>query len=241
MNAFFDLAEYYDAIYYDADTYEAESRLVSSLIEKHIRTPTRRLLDIACGTGTHIKYFRGRYNVSGLDLSPQMLQIAKEQHPDVHFYNLNLVDFEIDQSFDVLLCLYGSIGFVGSKQNLTLALRTFAKHVAPGGVLVLTPWSNTSDFKERIVSETRRYQGFQVSRMEKISRGANGTVDIEYHYLIGKDLSIEYYTGHHPTIGLFSLEEYQAAIIATGLEILELHRSKEIQMEMAYICRKPPR
>lgn len=235
---FDDLARYYDAIYYKPAAYEAESKEILSFIKEYSQTCSNRLLDIACGTGLHIKYFLDKFEVSGLDISRPMLEIAQQRYPNVPFHQANFIDFVLNCTYGTILCLYGSIGFTQTKQNLMLALRTFAKHLEKGGILVLTPWSNKSEFKERIVSDAATYQDIQIARMEKVCRVADDLVDITYHYLIGENQSIRYYTGHHPLIGLFSLEEYELAVTSAGLKILELHRSKEIQMGMAYICRK---
>ncbi|MFC1735083.1 class I SAM-dependent DNA methyltransferase [Candidatus Hydrogenedentota bacterium] len=112
MSSFSELAKHYDAIYYKAEVYETESRLVSRLIEKHNLSPNRNMLDVACGTGAHIKFFLGKYQVFGLDLSGDMLAVAREQYPNVDLYNLSMIDFDIDVRFGSIICLYGSIGFV---------------------------------------------------------------------------------------------------------------------------------
>lgn len=238
MSVFSELAKYYDAIYYKAAIYETESQKVSSLIEKYIRTRNRKLLDLARGTGTHIKFFLGEYQVSGLDLAPEMLDIAKERYPHVRFYSQNMIDFEIDDIFGAVICLYGSIGLVQTTPNLHQALRSFAKHMDNGGVLILTPWSNKADFKEHVVSDIARKENVQVVRMEKVARLSEDTVDITYHYLIGENQQVSYFKGHHPPVGLFSLKEYEQGIMQAGFEITELYRGKEIQMGMAYVCRK---
>jgi len=99
MDAFSRLARYYDAIYYRADVYETESNVVGRLIEKYRRTANRKLLDVACGTGTHTKFFLGNYHVFGLDLSEEMLQVARAKHPGVCFYNASMTDFYIQHRF----------------------------------------------------------------------------------------------------------------------------------------------
>jgi trans-aconitate methyltransferase len=235
---FSQLSRYYDAIYYKADVYEAEAETVSRLIRKHKRNQNRRLLDVACGTGTHIKFFLGRHQVSGLDLSEEMLDLAREQYPDVDFHNLSMVDFELDERFGSILCLYGSIAFVQTVENLQTTLRTFSNHLDPGGVLVLTPWSSKEEFKEAVVSDRVKRGDIQVARMEKVERSGEGAVRITYHYLIAEGLDVRYYMGQHPPIGLFSLNEYEEAIRRAGLDVVELYRGKEIQMGMAYVCRK---
>jgi SAM-dependent methyltransferase len=64
---------------------------------------------VACGTGTHIKFFLDKYHVFGLDLADEMLDLARERYPDVHFYNLSMIDFDVDERFGAIVCLFGSI------------------------------------------------------------------------------------------------------------------------------------
>ena len=237
MDAFSRLAKYYDAIYYRADVYETESNVVSHLIEKHSRSPNRKLLDVACGTGTHIEFLLRNYHVFGLDLSEEMLQVERAKHPDVCFYNASMTDFNIQQRFGAIICLYGSIGFVQTVENLQKTLKTFAAHLDVGGVLVLVPWSNREEFSEKIVSGRVKTADLHIVRMEKVERSAEDRVRITYHYLIGEGMEVKTYTGEHPAIGLFSLSEYRDAIIQAGLEIVEIYRGQEIHMGMAYVCR----
>ena len=67
-------AHFYDAVYSFKD-YGAESERIHALIEE--RSPgASTLLDVACGTGKHLEQLRAWYEVSGLDLDPQLLEIA---------------------------------------------------------------------------------------------------------------------------------------------------------------------
>lgn len=45
------------------------------------------ILDIGCGTGTVLKFISDRTNIKGfgIDLSPQMLEVAKEKNPNFDF------------------------------------------------------------------------------------------------------------------------------------------------------------
>lgn len=59
-------AAFYDAIYSFKD-YAAEAVEVQGLIEK--RNPDAgTLLDVACGTGLHLQYLAGAFDVEGIDL-----------------------------------------------------------------------------------------------------------------------------------------------------------------------------
>ena len=64
-------AAIYDAVYSFKD-YATEAGRIHTLAEE--RSPTAAsLLDVACGTGKHLEQLRAWYEVSGLDLDPQLV------------------------------------------------------------------------------------------------------------------------------------------------------------------------
>lgn len=70
-------AAYYDAVCAaSGKDYARESEHLHALIRQHKRSPGQALLDVACGTGSHLAYLRQWYEVEGLDLDPAMLAIA---------------------------------------------------------------------------------------------------------------------------------------------------------------------
>jgi SAM-dependent methyltransferase len=238
MNSFDQFAEYYDALYYKEEIYAAESRFIIGLIDKYKLNSNVKILDIACGTGTHLKFFMPRFAVSGLDLSAEMLAVARKRYPGAAFYQADMTDFCLDEQFGAVICLFGSIGFVHTTEALQKTLRSFSLHLAKGGILILTPWSTLQNFQDAVVSDKMESPGLQIVRMEKVSKVNGNMVDITYHYLIGENGDVRYYTGHHFPIRLYSLEEYTAAVRQAGLEIVEEYRGDKVQMGMTLVCRK---
>ena len=84
---------------------------IRRLIRQH--TPTARtLLELACGTGAILKILARYYDVVGLDLSPQMLSIARKKLPHVRLYRKDMVRFDLGTKFDVIICVFDSINHV---------------------------------------------------------------------------------------------------------------------------------
>jgi len=131
--------EFYDAIY-SFKNYEKETAKLHELIQQNKRSPGNELLDVACGTGGHIAYLKRNYSVEGLDISPLMLRLARNKHPDVVFYHRDMTNFKLRKKFDVVTCLFSAIGHVKTRRRLDLAVRAMARHLKPGGVLVVESW-----------------------------------------------------------------------------------------------------
>ena len=125
-------AQYYDKIYAHKD-YQAEAAYLQAIVERDTHAGRKTLLDVACGTGGHIAYLKAHYQVSGLDLDPGLLEIARRRYPDVPFYQGDMIDFGLGRRFDVITCLFSAIGYVRTIDNLNRAVRRMAQHLEPGG------------------------------------------------------------------------------------------------------------
>ena len=95
---FHESARLYDAIYSFKD-YAAEAGWLRYLLTEHGH-PAGTLLDVACGTGEHLRHLRDHYRVEGLDLDPGMLDVARAKLPGVPFHQGDMRDFDLGRRFD---------------------------------------------------------------------------------------------------------------------------------------------
>jgi ubiquinone/menaquinone biosynthesis C-methylase UbiE len=237
MNEFSRFAPYYDELYVKPEQYEIEATKAMDRIEAYKQSGGNELLDIACGTGGHIPYWQKRYRVTGLDISPQMLARAKQKFPGIEFIQGDMIDFNINRQFDALVCLYGSIGFTRTVKNLNKALGAFARHMKPGGVLYLTPWSTKEDFKPQIVAGSVKHPDVRIARMENVRLKNPNTIEVDFHHLIGHGGKVTYRT-QTIRVGLFSKQQYQNAIGGAGLELMEYYQNADAPMGV-FVARKP--
>ena len=139
----------YEAIYRSKKkNYSREVEIIAKYINKYRTVSGNRLLDVACGTGLHLEYLKPQFEVEGLDISKDMLTIARNNHPDTILYKKNMVDFKIDKSYDIITCLFSSIGFVRTKRNLIKAIHCMSKHLVKDGIILLEPWLFPEDINE---------------------------------------------------------------------------------------------
>jgi ubiquinone/menaquinone biosynthesis C-methylase UbiE len=125
-------ARFYDKIYAFKD-FPAEAERLVAFIHKLRPEPGGRLLDVACGTGAHLAHLRRNFEVEGLDLSPLMLEAARGKLPGVAFHEADMTDFELGRRFDVVTCLFSSIGYAVTEDALFRAVGCMARHLAPDG------------------------------------------------------------------------------------------------------------
>ena len=140
------LAEYYDRIYSGKD-YRGETARVVALARRFGRSDGQRWLDVACGTGRHLEILRKDYEVTGVDLSRPMLRIARRRLSGVRLVRGDMRTMDLGERFDVVSCLFSSIGYLRSERDLRRAFRSFADHLAPGGVVLIAPWVDPRKFR----------------------------------------------------------------------------------------------
>jgi len=236
-NDFKVIANYYDDLYVKPELYSTEIDTIVEICNKYKQNNGNRLLDVACGTGGHIPYLLNNFRVSGLDLSEDMLKIARNKYPNISFYCDNMMNFSLDTKFDIIICLYGSIGFVKTLPNVKQTLKNFSKHLNPGGLVILTPWMTKESFSDNIFVDTVANEHIKIARMENIKLKEENLVEVTFHHLIGENGEVKYHT-QNIEVGLFSKDNYISAIQDSGLEYISFYDGPSIIMG-AFICRLP--
>ena len=207
----------YDLIYQSFKDYPAEAARVNEIIRsKH--SDAKTLLDVACGTGLHLEHLSTRYTCEGVDLDPGQLEVARGRLPQVPLHQGDMVDFDLGRTFDVVTCLFSSIGYVRSEEELDRVVANMARHLAPGGVLLVEPWFFPQAFIHGHVGVvTVESDDVQVVRMNT-SRIEGDRSIMEFHYLVGSSEKVEYFTEVHDT-GLFPRSSYERALEGAGLRV----------------------
>ncbi len=65
-------------------------------------TDDQTVLEIGCGTGETLSKLKGSKKV-GIDYSPEMIKVAREQYPDIEFHVMDAKEIDLDQKFDVVV------------------------------------------------------------------------------------------------------------------------------------------
>ncbi len=140
-----DRADLYDKIY-AWKNYPAECDKLRGLLAREGISEGSRVLEAACGTGNYLTVLTSRYRVSGFDKSAAMLAIARRKLPLAHLFAADMKTFEVAELFDAVLCLFSSIGYLKTDDEIAGAARAFARAVRPGGLIVVEPWLNPAVF-----------------------------------------------------------------------------------------------
>ncbi len=127
------------------------------MLNRILGKPPISLLDIGCGNGHTIEYFKDRWpniQYTGIDLSDEAIKIASEKMPDVNWICSDIEDINLFNVFDVITIL----GTAEHFYNLKEKMEYISKFLAPKGVLYLEVPNNLE-----FVETQNKEEGFRKS------------------------------------------------------------------------------
>jgi len=208
-------ARAYDLFYKEKD-YPAEAGAVVALAEQYA-PGARSLLDVACGTGLHLTHLAAHYpRVAGVDVSEPMLVEARLAAPGIPFQQGDMRTFDLGEQFDVVTCLFSAIGYMVGEADLRAAVANMARHVAPGGVLLVEGWIDPDEWVVGRASAHSNVDATAAVARVMLSGREGDVSTIEMHYLIATLDGVEHVVEHH-RLGLFTAQQYRDAVEAVGL------------------------
>ncbi|MDB1090306.1 class I SAM-dependent methyltransferase [Streptomyces sp. ACA25] len=214
------IAEVYDLVYQGrGKDYEVEAEELASLAKSR-RPDARTLLDVACGTGLHLRHLAGLFDdVGGVELAPDMLSIARQRNPGAALHLGDMRDFDLGHRYDVITCMFSSVGHLSTPGELESTMHRFAAHLTPGGVAVVEPWWFPETFTPGYVGASIvEVDGRTISRVSHSVR-EGGATRIEVHYLVaGPDTGIRHFDESH-LISLFERADYERAFERAGFTV----------------------
>jgi ubiquinone/menaquinone biosynthesis C-methylase UbiE len=169
----------YGIVYKHRDDQEAEQMI--DLIEKVTgHDPKRHVLDLACGFGRHAISIarRGYPNVTGVDLSPTLLDEARRD-AEQEGYSIRFVEADMrqlpDENFDLVTNLFTSFGYFQEDRENAEVIRSVSRHLNPGGWFVIDFFNSRWVRTHLVASDERLLEGGL--RLEQTRWIENGRVE----------------------------------------------------------------
>ena len=227
----FDLyAAYYDLLYEDKP-YDDEAACVARLIHAHAPR-ARSLLELGCGTGKHaLALARQGFSVTGIDLSPGMVDRANARLGDANLPRDLSVNFDtgdvrtarFGQTFDAVVSLFHVMSYQVANSDLTEAIRTAASHLTAGGVFVFDCWYGPAVLTIRPDVRVKRFENLQLKVFrvaEPVMHPDRNVVDVNYTIWVEQKPSgaITRLSEVHPMRYLF-YPEVEMMLASGGLKI----------------------
>jgi SAM-dependent methyltransferase len=193
----------------------------------------RTVLELGCGTGAILAALDPAYEITGLDTSRPMLDIARRRLPRGHFVQADMAAFDLGRTFDVVFSTYNSVSHLLETEAVGAAFACAARHLAPKGLWIFD------------VLTRERFEYLAANPWHKhLSDGSTVDLHIEHK---GPDLFIWHMVRHTPGAAAEEMAvqtcayepETLEALLAPHFTILEASTSSdEDPGRRLYVCRK---
>ena len=228
-------ARIYDLIYHFKD-YRAEvDRITERIRQEH--PSARSILDVACGTGGHTRMLEEDFEVDGLDIEPAFVEIARRKLRRGTIHTGDMAGFDLGRRYDVVVCLFSSIGYLREQERLVSALRSFGRHLHPNGLMMIEPWFTPEAWRVGSTHmQTGEGDGIKVCRMCRSEQHGRESF-LRFHYLVASPAGVEHFTEDH-RLALRTVDEMTAAFQEAGLEVR--YEPEGITGRGLYVARSRP-
>jgi SAM-dependent methyltransferase len=210
--------KYYDRIYWWKDYEQEVDFLVRALRRYGIRG--RRVLEVACGTGSHSKVLVERgYEVTGVDLSDDMLRVARSKvkgHAKFVRGDMRDLDAAVDGKFDAAICLFSSISYNLTVPDLRRTIQGFYDHLAEPGVVVFDTHFTKKGFVDGHRGEDVFDDGRAIGARLGVSKREGDVGQVSFSYLIKDGPKTIVLRNDVHRLGLFDHEDFLRTMREVG-------------------------
>lgn len=226
MESYTSFAAVYDMFMDNIPYEEWASYVISLLREEGINDGL--VLDLGCGTGSLTEILaREGYDMTGIDLSPDMLQIAMEKRMesgrDILYLNQDMREFELYGTVRAIISICDSMNYLLEKKDLVQTLRLANNYLDPGGIFIFdlnTEHKYRDILGQCTIAEDREESSFIWDNNFDEETGIN-----EYNLSLfiqeEEDLYRKYQETHYQKA--YSLDEVKAAVKEAGMELAAIY------------------
>jgi len=209
------LARFYDRLMSDSSL---RSKQIMRCVNRYGPTASS-LLELGCGTGAVLDGLSAVDSLTGLDISPNMLDIARARLPDVRFIQGDISSFDLGRRFDVIICTYDVLNHLAEFDRWISCFACTCRHLAEGGLFIFDV--NTVGQLNREASEQPQVYEFDRNTVI-INVSAEERSFYEWDVRVFEHVEDDQYRLHHGQIREFAVEVRQILeAMSADFELLE--------------------
>jgi SAM-dependent methyltransferase len=149
MKLYDELAEWWPLFSAPAD-YAEEAGFFARILSDACKPAPRTVLELGSGGGNNALHLKSKFEMTLLDLSPQMLAVSRALNPECEHRAGDMRSANLGRTFDAVF-VHDAIAYMTSAVDLDAAIRTAYRHCRAGGVALFVP----DCVRETFVAETK--------------------------------------------------------------------------------------
>jgi len=203
--------------------YIEETEFFCNVIREHSKIPVKTLLHLGCGGGHNDYTLKKYFQVTGVDVSPEILELAKKLNPEVNYISGDIRSVRLENTFDAVVTI-DSTAYMVTVEDLRGMFATAFSHLKPGGVFLFFVEETIDDFKQnKTTSHTNCKGDIEITFIENLYDPDHSDTSYEatFIYLIRRKGNLEIHTDRH-LCGIFRLDILIDLLREIGLEVKQL-------------------
>ena len=124
-----DIIDFFDNLAEDWDADQvSKDEIIGKILKNGEVAPHKDILDIACGTGVLFPFYfeRNINSITGIDISPEMVKIAKQKFPETEIICGDAEEYQFDKKFDIIM-IYNAFPHFPNPHKLAANLAEYLK------------------------------------------------------------------------------------------------------------------
>jgi SAM-dependent methyltransferase len=202
--------------------YIEEAQFFTAKINEFKKIETRTLLNLGCGGGHMDWTLKKFFEITSIDISPDMLALAKKLNPEIEYIEGDMRTVRLDKKFDAVV-IHDSILYMQNIDELKAAFKTAYEHLKENGLMI----TYCEEWPEHFVQNNVRSQRNTKDDIDLIfienyydPDPDDSTYEGTFIYLIRRDGELEIFHDYH-TFGIFPLENWRRVICEVGFALHE--------------------
>jgi len=206
--------------------YGDEARVLRELVVDQLGQPPLgarwRLLELGVGGGHTLSHLTGVFQITGVDLSAQMLENARRRLPGAELIQADMRALDLGREFDVVF-VHDSIDTLATRVDVEAVLRVAWCHTRAGGMACFAPtYDRTSFANHETATDQQRSQDGRlvVTYLSYVHDPCpeDDSFEMLMTYVINDSGAVTV-AGDRILCGLFSRDEWQEMVRWAGFEV----------------------
>lgn len=239
MKLYRELADWWQ-LFSPVEDYRDEAASFVAILQQNLNSSGGTLLELGAGAGGNAFYLKEHFELTLVDLSPEMLQESRKINPELEHLVGDMRDVRLNREFDAVF-IHDAICYLTTEIDLRATLETAFAHCKAGGAAVVAP-----DFVRETFRAETEHGGRDDAAGKRALRWLMRTFDtnpndavytVEFAFLLKEgDVVRREYDSHAE--GLFARETWLRLFRAVGFDQPEI--IVDLYEREVFVARKPP-
>ena len=176
-------------------------------------------LELGSGGGHTLSHLAADFDLTAVDLSPEMLALSRRLNPDVPHHLGDMRRVRLGESFDAVL-IHDAVCYLLTEDDLQATFATAGAHLNPGGILLLMPDYLQESFQGPRVLHwicSQADPGFTVIEYCHDPDPHDTTIESVFFFIIQEEQGLMIEQDRHVT-GLFPSGRWLALLDGAGFD-----------------------